>query len=496
MKTLTRFRLGVLLALAALILSPTLDNVGWLPVLAQEAVDPKTASLKVTDLRPGFTVNTDPEKTSYGERTGGILVDEVDFVRDRTPQNLNSGPIEIKSLVARTSGTQQAIEQLRLSRQALTSASPPWTETPVAKLGDESVGLSLRGQSTDGPAVAHLFLYRKNAMVVGITVAGLEKATQMAEAEALAATTLKRIDPTVATQRAPTVSRPLNPRPGTAGASTTAAPRGQAATPTPTGTTSGTRVRVANTDNQGLNLRSSPSTSATVQRVLPEGTVLEVIGQDRQAEGRTWRNVRVPNSGTTGWVAGEYVVSAGGAPSAAAPAASPSPTATATPTPTPRTSATDPSAAAAASPVPDRRAAPGATPTPTMSTTGVAGPGAAAPSASPSAIGGPSVTTGTAETLDVAVTPRLAELPTGSSQIVDITVTRAGQPVQNADVRIEVLSGGAFENPTAPATDAQGKTTATWTVRGPTGPVGIGVIATAPDGVTIGGGSASFRVTE
>jgi uncharacterized protein YraI len=65
-------------------------------------------------------------------------------------------------------------------------------------------------------------------------------------------------------------------------------------------------VRVVRTDGDGLSLRSRPSATAPRLAVIREGTLLEVIGEDRQAEGRTWRNVR-QEGGATGWAAADYL---------------------------------------------------------------------------------------------------------------------------------------------------------------------------------------------
>ena len=40
---------------------------------------------------------------------------------------------------------------------------------------------------------------------------------------------------------------------------------------------------------------------------MPEATVLEVVGTDREAEGRIWRNVRDPADGASGWIAAELL---------------------------------------------------------------------------------------------------------------------------------------------------------------------------------------------
>ena len=65
-------------------------------------------------------------------------------------------------------------------------------------------------------------------------------------------------------------------------------------------------VRVAGTDGSGVSLREKPSATARRLTVVPEGARLVVIGEDTQAEGRTWRNVKT-TGGATGWVAAQYV---------------------------------------------------------------------------------------------------------------------------------------------------------------------------------------------
>jgi hypothetical protein len=67
-----------------------------------------------------------------------------------------------------------------------------------------------------------------------------------------------------------------------------------------------TRMKIANTEGQGANLRQRPSTTAPVLRTLPEGTVVEVIGGETNAEGRAWRNIR-DQAGANGWVAAELL---------------------------------------------------------------------------------------------------------------------------------------------------------------------------------------------
>ena len=60
------------------------------------------------------------------------------------------------------------------------------------------------------------------------------------------------------------------------------------------------------TGGSGANLRERPSSTAPIVKTAPEGGLLQVVGEDQQAEGRTWRNVRDAD-GSQGWVAAELV---------------------------------------------------------------------------------------------------------------------------------------------------------------------------------------------
>jgi SH3-like domain-containing protein len=66
-------------------------------------------------------------------------------------------------------------------------------------------------------------------------------------------------------------------------------------------------LKVANTEGQGANMRQRPSTNAPVLRTLAEGTIVEAIGGETNAEGRAWRNVRDPG-GATGYIAAELLI--------------------------------------------------------------------------------------------------------------------------------------------------------------------------------------------
>ncbi|HYI24578.1 MAG TPA: SH3 domain-containing protein [Thermomicrobiales bacterium] len=67
--------------------------------------------------------------------------------------------------------------------------------------------------------------------------------------------------------------------------------------------TGGTSATV-NTDN--VNLRSEPSTSAEIVRVLASGTVVTITGENQDAEGYTWSPIALED-GTTGWVVVDFL---------------------------------------------------------------------------------------------------------------------------------------------------------------------------------------------
>ena len=50
-----------------------------------------------------------------------------------------------------------------------------------------------------------------------------------------------------------------------------------------------------NTGGDGANMRAEPAaTTGALVRTIKEGTELDVVGADREAGGRRWRNVRDP----------------------------------------------------------------------------------------------------------------------------------------------------------------------------------------------------------
>jgi hypothetical protein len=77
--------------------------------------------------------------------------------------------------------------------------------------------------------------------------------------------------------------------------------------------------------NAGVSLRAEPGTAAQRLALLRDGTQLEDRREERDVEGRTWRQVAQPG-GDTGWVASEFLTNTRPAqpPASPVPAGSPS----------------------------------------------------------------------------------------------------------------------------------------------------------------------------
>ncbi len=128
---------------------------------------------------------------------------------------------------------------------------------------------------------------------------------------------------------------------------------------TPTPTQGPPVMVVANTGGQGVWLRRSPTAGDRV-KAWPEGTRMTVVGQDKQAEGLIWKNVKDP-AGNVGWVPAQYLVLLA-TPTVVAAVPTPVPgTSTPSPAPTAPPPATSTATAPTNTPTP---AAPTATPTP------------------------------------------------------------------------------------------------------------------------------------
>ena len=192
----TGWRLSLMLVVLVLGLAPAPSPFTPNVALAQSdlSADPKAVSPTVNDLRSGFQFV--PEKSEQREPAPGDhrlrsrlrTRSDQGELRQRPDRDQEPGCEDRERLAGR-----RAVRVLPPGPHR--RLSPAWVESKVSKLGDEATGLTMEGTSAEGPAVAHLFLFRRGAMVVGITVAGLTKPTRMAEAEAIAAVVLRKIDP-------------------------------------------------------------------------------------------------------------------------------------------------------------------------------------------------------------------------------------------------------------------------------------------------------------
>lgn len=66
---------------------------------------------------------------------------------------------------------------------------------------------------------------------------------------------------------------------------------------------------VGNTGGIGVYIRRTPNMDDKIQ-AFPDGTLLQVIGDDARNEGRDWKHVRVDGSGLEGWVPAEFTIPA------------------------------------------------------------------------------------------------------------------------------------------------------------------------------------------
>lgn len=217
-----------------------------------------------------------------------------------------------------------------------------------------------------GPLAAAMILWFGSGAVLSATIAAPRPtSTPQALAAAKAQPTATPAQATVA----PATQAPATPAPVVAIPTATPKPK---PTPFP--------MAVYNTDGDGVYLnRTAGGGSGSRIKGWPDRTILQVIGEDQNMYGQTWRNVRDPQ-GNEGWVPAQYLVN----PSRLPPA-------TATPTPKPAT--------------PTPKAV-----TPTPNATAPAS-GTAAPGASGAATATPA-TTGTAITTAAATATRAAATAT------------------------------------------------------------------------------------
>jgi len=504
MRSITRVLLLCALAVAAL------PGLLLAAPAFQASVEPRGLALTPADLPVGFAAV--PDRTVSEERPDGVAVYDVTYVRDRTSANLAAGAFEIRSGVARTARPEEAVQQFASTAEAFSAEG--WKTVSVPKLGDEAIGLS---QTTEdgGPTASNSYLFRKGSWIMMIGLRGRPDALKMDDAVALAIVVSQRLDR--AASGAQSSGSPSVPASGTAA----------------TGTRAPASDRVRVTSMGGANVRAEPSTSAAILGEAPEGTILDVVGASRDADGRTWRNVRLTD-GQTGWVASTLVETVAPPPG---PASSPVPSApSSSPSPAPQSAgpSATPSPAAPPSdtvtlpeggvPVPAGDPATGAEPSvgtepggdpasalpaSDMPATDApmpaqdAGPSATvAPAAVPAASSAPA--SGSAEAnvarasgpggLAVEATLREARLTSGNQQ-VRVLVTRNGQPVQDARVDVKAsLDPRRYVAVNAPRTGSDGRSEVEWSMAdGPAGDYEVAVDVRSPDSAPPTTATAKFR---
>jgi SH3-like domain-containing protein len=66
-------------------------------------------------------------------------------------------------------------------------------------------------------------------------------------------------------------------------------------------------VRIVGAGADEVNLRAEPGVNGARLKGLVDGAELELLGEDAEVDGRTWRHVRDPADGAEGWVAAELL---------------------------------------------------------------------------------------------------------------------------------------------------------------------------------------------
>ena len=144
-------------------------------------------------------------------------------------------------------------------------------------------------------------------MPVRASVAGMLGVLVVIGAACVGGTPSSRPEPTVPQESPPVLSPAPAPSPVAAVANPTLIPAvvpSPVASPSPAG---GPRVRVVGAGAEGVNLRAEPSASGAPLKGLFDGAELELLGEDVEADGRTWRHVRDPTDRSEGWVAAEFL---------------------------------------------------------------------------------------------------------------------------------------------------------------------------------------------
>jgi len=178
----------------------------------------------------------------------------------------------------------------------LIAAIPLLVLVLIVILGVWVLSADNRKQEAAAPTATHLPTLRPATLVaVGQATA---TGTTAAEAEATQASTVA--EPTATEE--PTA---------TATAEVTAPEATPEATVTPevdsTALVAGVTAEVSGTGAQGLRIRAAAGLSAASLKVVPEGTVLTILGGPESVDDYEWYHVR-DEYGVEGWVAGDWLV--------------------------------------------------------------------------------------------------------------------------------------------------------------------------------------------
>jgi hypothetical protein len=389
----------------------------------QSNVDIKTLALTRDDLPRGFTMV--PDRTVSEDRPDGVAVYDVTYARERSAENLAAGPFEVRSGVARTAQVEDAVLQLESTKEAFLGEG--WSTTGVPPLGDETLGLTQTTDGEGGKVVHYSYLFRKGPYILMVGIRGRPEATKLDEAVSLAIKVSGRLD---------TALRGGAPAPASAPSSSgSSASQGS-------GTTTGERVKVIGAEGGTVNVRAEATTSSDAVAQVRDGDILDIVGPNKDGDGRTWRNVKVGDK--PGYIASNLVETV------SAPAPAPAPSPVASPGPAGSSESTPP----AEEPAEEATEEP-AEPLPSSSPTPEAGSGGNF--------------RGTGNGLVVNGEIRSTALSSGK-QLVKVHVTRSGRGVADAFVDITArLDANRYRAFKADRTNSDGWTEVEWEMSGPPG---------------------------
>lgn len=416
----------------------------------QSNIDIKTLALTRDDLPRGFTMV--PDRTVSEDRPDGVAVYDVTYARERSAENLAAGPFEVRSGVARTAQVEDAVLQLESTKEAFLGEG--WSTTGVPPLGDETLGLTQTTDGEGGKVVHYSYLFRKGPYILMVGIRGRPEATKLDEAVSLAIKVSGRLDTALRGGAPASASAPSSSGPSTK--------------PSSSGTTTGERVKVIGAEGGSVNVRADATTSSDAVAQVRDGDILDIVGPNKDGDGRTWRNVKVGDQ--PGYIASTLVETV----SAPAPAAAPSPV------PSPGPSGSSESATPEEEPAAEgteEPAEPSPSPSPTPTTEASSGGNFR----------------GTGNGLVVNGEIREKTLSSGK-QLVKVHVTRNGRGVANAFVDITArLDANRYRAFKADRTNNDGWTEIEWEMAGPAGNYEIIVEVKTDENGPVTTAKGSFR---